>query len=135
MATGDVMARMGPYLERLVENGQAQGNLRDAAASLRAAYERASKRRVKASRDEKIRRQLRNAAQSLSEASKALTADRTRSKGRRARRLLIVLGIVALGAAAALAASEDLRNKLLGEERETPPSSEVTPAAPGPPSA
>jgi hypothetical protein len=126
---------MGPYLERLVENGQAQGNLRDAAASLRAAYERASKRRVKAARDEKIRRQLRNAGQSLSEATRALTAERKRSKGHRAKRLLIVLGVVALGAVAALAASEDLRNKLLGEERETPPSSEVTPAAPGPPSA
>jgi uncharacterized membrane protein YccC len=135
MATGDVMARMGPYLERLVENGYAQDNLRDATANLRAAYERASKRRVKATRDEKIRRQLRNAAQSLSEATKALMAERKRSKGRRAKRLLIVLGIVALGAGVALAASGDLRNKLLGEEPETPPSSDVTPAAPGPPPA
>jgi hypothetical protein len=135
MATGDVMARMGPYLERLVENGYAQDNLRDATANLRAAYERASKRRVKAARDEKIRRQLRNAAQLLGEATKALTADRTRSKGRRGRRLLIVLGIVALGAAAALAASEDLRNKLLGEEPGTPPTSDATPAAPGRPPA
>jgi hypothetical protein len=110
----DRATKLAPYVERLVENGYAQERLSDAASSLQAAYERASKRRVKASRDEKLRRQVRDAAQALSEATNALRTGRKKPKKRWGRRLLVVLGLGALAGAAALAVSEDLRKSLLG---------------------
>jgi thiamine pyrophosphate-dependent acetolactate synthase large subunit-like protein len=127
MAATDTAARIRPYVERLVENDYVQENIRDAAANLRAAYARASKRRVKPARDEKLRRQVRQAAVSLNEATQALRSGRRKPKRRPARRLLIVLGVGALGAAAALAASEDLRRKLFGGESKAGPA--TTPAA------
>jgi hypothetical protein len=130
MAT-DAATRVGPYLQRLIDNRYAQDNLRQAAASIQAAYERASKRRVKVSRDEKLRRQVRDATRSVSEAAAALRANRKKPKRRWGRRLLVLLGLGALGAAAALAASEDLRRKVSGEES-AQPETEVgpTPAEP-----
>jgi hypothetical protein len=133
MAT-DAATRVGPYLQRLIDNDYAQDNLRQAAASIQAAYERASKRRVKVSRDEKLRRQVRDATRSVSEAAAALRANRKKPKRRWGRRLLVLLGLGALGAAAALAASEDLRRKVSGEES-AQPETEVGPAPAEPVSA
>jgi hypothetical protein len=79
-------------------------------ASLRAAYRRASKRRVEPTRDEKLRRQVREAARSLTEAASALKTGRQKPKRRRGRRLIVVLALGVGGAAALLAA----RRKLLG---------------------
>ena len=93
------------YAQQLIDNGYAQDNLREAAESIRAAYQRAQKRRVKPSRDEKLRRQVRDAAQSLGEAASALRSGRKRPKKRWGRRIAIVLGVGALAAAAAMAAS------------------------------
>jgi hypothetical protein len=64
--------RTGTYVQRLIENEYVQENLAQAADSLRAAYRRASKRRVEPMRDEKLRRQVREAALSLREAASAL---------------------------------------------------------------
>ncbi len=112
MAASDTASRIGPYVERLVDNGYAQDNLRDAAVRLRDAYQRASKRRVKPTRDEKLRRQLGEAVRSMSEAGKALKSGRTKPKKRWGRRLAIMLGLGALGAAIAFARSEELRQSL-----------------------
>lgn len=112
MAATESASRLGPYVERLLQNAYVQDNLLDAVENLRGAYERAQKRRVEPARDEKIRRQLRQAALSLKEAGQALKSGRQKPKKRRAKRMLILAGVGAGGVAAALAASEEFRSKL-----------------------
>ena len=105
---------VGRYAQRLLENDYAQEQLGEAVESLRAAYRRASKRRVEPARDEKLRRQMREAVRSLAEAGQALQSGRRRPRRRIARRLVVVVGLGAIGAAAAVALSEELRERLLG---------------------
>ena len=106
--------RMGMYGQRLLDNDYVQENLSQAVESLRAAYRRASKRRVEPTRDEKLRRQVREAARSFAEAASALKANRQKPKRKRGRRLIVVMVLGAAGAAALLAANEELRIKILG---------------------
>jgi len=106
----------GAYVRRLIENEYVQENLAQAAESLRAAYRLASKRRVEPTRDEKVRRQVREAALSLREAATALQSDRRKPKKRRGRRVMLVLALGAGATAAVVASSEELRRKLLGGE-------------------
>jgi chemotaxis response regulator CheB len=110
----DTTTKAGMYGQRLLNNNYVQENLAQAAESLRAAYHRASKRRVEPTRDEKLRRQVREAARSFAEAASALKADRQKPKRKRGRQLIVVLALGAGGAAALLAANEELRNKILG---------------------
>ena len=112
MAATESASRLGPYVERLLQNAYVQDNLLDAVENLREAYERAQKRRVEPARDEKIRRQLRQSALSLKEAGQALKSGRQKPKKRRAKRMLILASVGAVGVAAALAASEEFRSKL-----------------------
>jgi hypothetical protein len=112
MASTETASQAGAYFERLLDNNYAQEQLGEAVENLRAAYRRASKRRVEPARDKKLRGQVRDATRSLSEAAKALKTGREKPKRPKGRRALMVLGIGALGAAAALAASENLRKKL-----------------------
>jgi hypothetical protein len=105
---------VGRYAQRLLDNDYAQEQLGEAVESLRAAYRRASKRRVEPARDEKLRRQVREAVQSLAEAGQALKSGRRRPKRRLGRRLLVVVGLGAVGAAAAVALSDEFRERLLG---------------------
>jgi hypothetical protein len=113
MPASDGTARAAAYAQRLIDNRYAQENLGEAVDSLRAAYQRASKRRVEPARDEKIRKHVRHAAHSISETTRALKTGRQKPKRRR--RLLIVLGLSAAGVAAALASSENLRDRVLGK--------------------
>jgi hypothetical protein len=132
MVGSDKAARVGPIAERLLENQYAQENLREAVENLRRAYQRASKRRVKPAEDKKLHQQVREAALSLTEAAKALKSGRQKPKKRRGKRLLILLGLGAAGVVAALAASEDLRNKVLGGssvERHTDDGAPPSPSA------
>ena len=117
-------SRLTPFVQELLDNEYAQENLLDGGAKLRAAYERSKKRRVKAARDRKLRRQLRAAALSLGEGAKALAAGSRKPPKRRGRRLVMLLGIGALGAAIALAVSEDLRSSLFGSASHSEPTSE-----------
>jgi thiamine pyrophosphate-dependent acetolactate synthase large subunit-like protein len=135
MASTQTASRLGPYVERLLDNAYAQEQLREAAASLRAAYERASKRRVEPTRDEKLRRQLRDAARSIAEAGQALKSGRRKPKKRRGRRVLLVVGAGVLGAAVAVALSEQLRNKLLGSDSSMAVSGDGVPSEGAPPRA
>jgi hypothetical protein len=107
-----------PFLERALDNRYAQENLSDAAENLRAAYRRASKRRVEPTRDKKLREQLRQAALSITEAGSAIKTGRQKPRKRWGRRVLVVIGVGTVGAAAALAASDELRNTVFGDGAE-----------------
>jgi hypothetical protein len=111
----DKVANAGTYAQRLIENDYVQENLAQAAESLRAAYRRASKRRVEPTRDEKLRRQVREAARSLREAASALQSGRRKPKRRRGRRVVVLLGAGAAAAAVVLASNDELRRRLLGD--------------------
>jgi hypothetical protein len=115
VARSDTPSRLTPYLERLIDNRYAQENLSDAAERLRAAYRRASKRRVEPSRDEKLREQLRQAALSITEAARAIKTGRQKPRKRWGRRVLLVMGVGAVGAAAVLATSEERRSAVFGD--------------------
>jgi hypothetical protein len=112
MTASESASRLGPYVERLLQNAYVQDNLLDAVENLRGAYERAQKRRVEPARDEKIRRQLRQSALSLQKAGEALKSGRQKPKKRRGKQTLVLVSLGAVGVAAALAASEELRSKL-----------------------
>ena len=88
MTATESASRLGPYVERLLQNAYVQDNLLDAVENLREAYERAQKRRVEPARDEKIRRQLRQSVLSLQKAGEALKSGRQKPKKRRAKRML-----------------------------------------------
>lgn len=103
MASTPTVARLAPYIEQLLEDETARRDLRRGADKLREAYERSQKRRVKATRDEKIRAQLKSAARSLGDGVDELLGGTPKPKKRRGRKLLKALPVVAAGAGAAIA--------------------------------
>jgi hypothetical protein len=106
-------ARENPYVQRLIEDEKLRDNLREAFEAARGAYGRATgngKGAVKAvTSDKKVQKDLRNAAESLRQASEALKAPRKRKKSRLGR--LILFGLIAAGLA--LIFSEDARKTVL----------------------
>jgi hypothetical protein len=121
--------RSNPYVQRLIEDEDLRDNIREAFEAARDAYARVAngKGPVKAlTGDKKVHKDLRNAAESLREASEQLRGKRKR---RRWGRLLLV-GIA--GAVLAIALSEDLRKALLdrlfGAEEEFEYTSTTSPA-------
>src|SRR3954451_10485263 len=112
-------AGSNPYVRRLIEDDDLRNSVKDAFEAARHAYQRMSngKGPVRAvTEDKKVQRDLRTAAESLREASDRL---RGRTKHRHWGRLLL---IALLGAALAIALSEDLRkaalDRLFGAEEE-----------------
>ena len=126
-------ARGNPYLQRLVEDEELRDNLRTAFESTRKAYTRMAngKGPTKALMDDKkVQRELKEAASNLRDAADSLRGvKRRRKRGRRGKTLLLLI----VGAGAALALSEDLRNKMLdalfGAEEEFEYTSTTTPEA------
>jgi hypothetical protein len=123
-------AGSNPYVRRLVEDPDLRNNVREAFEAARHAYQRMSngKGPVKAlTEDKKVHRDLRNAAESLREASDQLRGKRKRRHWGR------VLVIALIGAGLAIALSEDLRkavlDRLFGAEEEFEYSSTTAPAA------
>ena len=113
-------ARSHPYVQRVIEDEDLRNNLRDAYGAARHAYDRITKNGKPAQKlmdDKKVQRDLRNAADSLREASEQLRGRRKR-KGRFGR--IVILGVV--GAGVALAVSESARktvmDALFGAEEE-----------------
>ncbi len=106
-------ARENPYVQRLIEDEKLRDNLREAFEAARGAYGRATgngKGAVKAvTSDKKVQKDLRNAAESLRQASEALKAPRKRKKSRLGR--LVLFGLIAAGLA--LIFSEDARRSVL----------------------
>jgi hypothetical protein len=122
MGKRDQTARLAPYAQELLENAYVRENLRDGVDKLRLAYRRAQKRRVEPTRDERLRRQLRSATQSLTEAGRALRSGRRKPEPRWGPRLLAIAGLTIAGAGTALWA-----RKRLGDQPSDPD------AAPSPP--
>src|SRR4051812_14888611 len=114
-------ARDNPYVQRIIEDDQLRNNLRDAYDAARHAYGRMTgngKGPVKAvTSDKKVQRDLRNAADSLREASEQLRAPKKR-KSRLGR--LILFGAIAGGVALALSegARKTVMDTLFGAEEE-----------------
>jgi hypothetical protein len=106
-------ARENPYVQRLIEDEELRDSLRNAFEAARGAYSRATGNghgAVKAvTSDKKVQRDLRNAAESLRDATEQLRAPKKRKKSRLGR--LILLGLV--GAAIALVLSEEARKTVL----------------------
>jgi hypothetical protein len=128
IAAGQAL-RENPYVQRLVEDAELREELRDAFESARKAYGRIDgKRPGKAFEDKKVQRDLKQAAESLKSAADSL---REPPKRRGGFGRLLLLGLV--GAALALALSEDLRKKVLdalfGAEEEYEYTATTTPAA------
>ena len=110
----DATTRLIPFAEEVLENDYARENLREGAENLRDAYARARKRRVKPAQDCKLRRQLEAAVAAFDEGTAALASGRRKPRRTGRKVALTALAAVGLGAAAALAASEDLRNSVFG---------------------
>ena len=126
-------ARDNPYVQRIVEDEELRDNLRTAYESARKAYSRISNGRgpTKAVlEDKKTQKELKAAATSLREAADSLRGAKRRPKRKRRGLMLLIIGVVV-----ALAASEDLRKKVLdtlfGAEEEFEYTSTTTPASAG----
>ena len=123
------------YVRRLIEDEDLRDSIREAYDAGRSAYGRLQKQKRPASAlmdDKKVHRELREAAESLREASDRLRG-REKSRGSALGKLL-ELAIV--GAVVALVLSEDLRkavlDRLFGAEEEFEYTSTTAPANGGP---
>ena len=112
---GDIYetARENPYVQRLIEDDELRESLKDAFEAAKGAYGRATgngKGAVKAvTSDKKVQKDLRQAAESLQEASERLRSKPKKRKGGIGRLLLLAL----LGGIIALVVSEGARKAVL----------------------
>jgi hypothetical protein len=113
----DIPAKLRPLAEELLDNSYARDNLQEGAEKLRDAYERSRKRRVKPSKDRKLRRQVEAAIAALDEGTAALAAGRKKPKRTGRNVLLALIGAALAGAAAVLATNEGLRKQVLGSAK------------------
>ena len=126
-------ARTNPYLRRLAEDEDLRQNIVDAYESARKAYGRLSNGKSPSKQifdDKKLQKEIKNAAESIKDASVAL---REAPKKKRSRGLGKVLLVGVAGAGVALAVSEGLRKKVLdalfGAEEEFEYTSTTAPPA------
>src|ERR1700759_3725967 len=112
-----IPAALRPLAEELLENSYARENLQEGAEKLRDAYARAGKRRVKPSKDRKLRRQIEAAVAALDEGTAALASGRKKPKRTGRKVVLTLIGAALAGAAAVLATNEELRNQVLGSAK------------------
>jgi hypothetical protein len=117
MPSIEAPSRLLPLAEELLDNTYARENLSEGVSKLRDAYERSRKRRVKPSRDRKLRAQLEAALAALDEGTAALASGRRKPKRRGRQAGLAVLALAGAGTAAALALNEDLRNSVVGSAK------------------
>lgn len=106
-----------PLAEELLENSYARENLQEGAEKLRAAYDRSRKRRVKPSKDRKLRRQIEAAVAAIGEGTAALASGRKGPKRTGRKVVLTLIGVSAAGAAAVLATNEELRSQVLSSAK------------------
>jgi hypothetical protein len=105
-------ARENPYVQRLLEDEELRDSLRDAFEAAKGAYGRATgngKGAVKAvTSDKKVQKDLREAAESLKEASERLRKPKKKKHG-----FGKVVLVALIGAVVALAVSEGARKTVL----------------------
>lgn len=129
-------AQRNRYIKRLIDDEDLRANLLTAYVAARSAYGRMSNGKPATQalfEDRKLQRELKQAANSLREASIAL---REPPRRRRRRGLGRALMLLAIGGVLALALSEDLRSKVLdllfGSEEEFDYSSTTAPSEAAP---
>ena len=133
------LSKATPYIQRIIQDAKLRENVRTAYDSSRSAYGRLTNGKAPTKallEDKRLQRDLQQAVEALRDATTALT-EPPKKKARKSRGLVRTLMIGALAFGLALAASEQLRTKVLdaifGKEEEfeyTPPPA----AAPTPPS-
>ncbi len=106
-----------PIAEELLENTYARENLQEGAEKLREAYERAQKRRVKPSKDRKIRRQVEAAVAAIDEGTAALASGRKKPRRTGRKAVLLLLGAAVAGAGVVVATNEEIRAKVFGSAK------------------
>ena len=112
-----IPSTLKPIAEELLENSYARENLQEGAEKLREAYERAGKRRVKPSKDRKLRRQVEAAIAAIDEGTAALASGRKKPKRTGRNVVLVVIGAAAAGAGVLIATNEDIRGKVFGSAK------------------
>jgi hypothetical protein len=127
-------ARANPYIRRIAEDEDLRQNITDAYESARKAYARLSNGKSPSKQifdDKKLQKEIKNAAESIKDASVALREAPKKKRSGGFGKLLLV-GVA--GAGVALAVSEGLRKKVLdalfGAEEEFEYSSTTTASAP-----
>jgi hypothetical protein len=121
-----------PYVQRVIEDAELRENVRVALENAKKAYGRLTngKPATKVLDDKKLHKEVRQAAESLRDAGQALREGPKKKKRRGGFGKLLLLGII--GAGAAIALSEGLRNKVLdtlfGAEEEFDYTSTTSPA-------
>ena len=113
----DISSKLKPLTQELLDNSYARDNLQEGAEKLRDAYERSRKRRVKPSKDRKLRKQLEAAIAAFDEGTAALAGGRKKPKRTGRKAVLALLGIAVAGTAAVLATNEELRGKVFGSAK------------------
>jgi hypothetical protein len=134
-AGASAAAKGKPYVQRVVQDEELRDNVQAAFASAQDAYKRLSNGKSPQKAlvdDKKLQKDLKEAATALRDAGQALREGPQKKKGGLGRKLLLLV----VGAGVAMAASEDLRNKILdalfGKEEEFEYSSTTTPPTPAP---
>jgi hypothetical protein len=112
-----IPSTLRPLAEELIENRYARENLQEGAEKLREAYERAQKRRVKPSKDRKLRKQVEAAIAAIDEGTAALASGRKKPKRTGRNFVLVAIGAAAAGAGVVLATNEDFRGQVLGSAK------------------
>ncbi|MDQ3849692.1 MAG: hypothetical protein M3296_03640 [Actinomycetota bacterium] len=127
-------ARKNPYVQRILEDQELRDNMVVAVDAARNAYSRLNNGKAPAKvlmDDKKLHKELRRSADALRDASSALREGPKKKKRRGGLVRLLLLAVA--GGAIALAASENLRNKVLdalfGSEEEFDYSSTTAPAS------
>jgi hypothetical protein len=127
-------ARTNPYIRRLAEDEDLRANIADAYDSARKAYARLSNGKSPSKQifdDKKLQKDIKNAAESIKDASVALHEAPKKKRGGGLGKVLLI-GVA--GAGVALAVSEGLRKKVLdalfGAEEEFEYSSTTTASSP-----
>jgi hypothetical protein len=113
----DIPSKLKPLAEELLDNSYARDNLREGAEKLRDAYERSRKRRVKPSKDRKLRKQIEAAIAAIDEGTAALASGRKKPKRTGRNIVLVLIGAVLAGTAAVLATNQGLREQIFGSAK------------------
>ncbi|HEX2015190.1 MAG TPA: hypothetical protein VGN69_00735, partial [Solirubrobacteraceae bacterium] len=107
-------ARSNPYIKTLIDDDDVRNNIRSAYQSARSAYGRMNNGKAPGKallEDKKLQKQLRQAAQSLSDAGTSLRDAPKKRRRRGGLGKVLFVGLV--GAGLALALNEGLRSKVL----------------------